>query len=73
MTANTERQFGTVKFWKESSGFGFVMTEDYREVFFHHSQWIENDEPRKGERVSFIEDLGRDRRPFARQVTRVSA
>jgi cold shock CspA family protein len=72
MTANTERQFDTVKFWKENGGFGFVMTEDCREIFFHATQWVEEDSPRKGEHVSFGEDIGRDRRPFARQVMRAS-
>lgn len=67
-----ERKTGTVKFWNEGRGYGFLTTDDYRDVFLHASQWIENDNPRKGERVGFIEDVGRDRRPFARQVTRLS-
>jgi cold shock CspA family protein len=67
-----ERQAGTVKSWISRRGFGFLTTEDHREIFMHHSQWVENEEPRKGERVSFIEDIGRDRRTFARQVTRLS-
>jgi hypothetical protein len=37
----------------------------------HISQWVENEQPRKSDRVSFIEDVGRDQRTFARQVTRV--
>jgi len=35
------------------------------------SQWVENDEPRKGERVSFfIEDIGWNRKPFATEAFR---
>ena len=66
-----ERKTGTVKFWNESRGFGFITTEDYRDLFMHASQWFEQNEPRKGDRVTFIEDVGRDQRPFARQVTRI--
>jgi cold shock CspA family protein len=47
------------------------MTDDHREIFVHRTQWAEDEEPRRGERVSFIEDVGRDRRTFARQVERV--
>jgi cold shock CspA family protein len=65
-----ERKIGTIKFWNERRGYGFVTTDDYRDLFLHASQWVENDEPRKGERVSFIEDVGRDQKPFARQATR---
>ena len=67
-----ERQTGTVKTWKERLGYGFLTTDDHRDVFFHITQWVENHAPRKGEQVGFIEDIGRDRRPFARQVTRVA-
>jgi hypothetical protein len=48
-----------------------LSTDDHREIFLHHSQWVENNESRKGDRVTFIEDIGRDRRTFAREVTRV--
>jgi cold shock CspA family protein len=70
---NPERQTGTIKAWREDRGFGFLRTKDHRDLFFHHSQWVEDDDPRKGDRVSFIEDVGRDQRAFARQVTRVNA
>jgi cold shock CspA family protein len=66
-----ERQPGTIKSWLPNRGFGFLTTDDHREIFYRHTQWAEDDESRKGERVSFIEDVGCDRRTFARQVTRV--
>jgi cold shock CspA family protein len=68
---NAERQTGIIKTWKEDRGYGFLRTEDHRDVFVHISQWVENEQPRKSDRVSFIEDVGRDQRTFARQVTRV--
>jgi cold shock CspA family protein len=68
-----ERQTGTVKSWKEDRGYGFLRTDDHRDIFMHVSQWVETDEPRKDDRVSFVEDVGRDQRTFARQVTRVDS
>jgi cold shock CspA family protein len=66
-----ERQTGVIKTWKEGRGYGFLTTDDHRDIFVHISQWVETDEPRKGERVSFLEDVGHDRRTFARKVTRI--
>jgi cold shock CspA family protein len=65
---NVERQTGTIKFWKTDRGYGFLTTDDHRDIFVHISQWVEDDQPRKGDRVSFVEDVGHDRRTFARQV-----
>jgi cold shock CspA family protein len=61
----TERQTGTIKTWNPARGFGFLTTDDHRDIFVHVTQWVEDEEPRKGDRVSFIEDIGRDRRTFA--------
>jgi cold shock CspA family protein len=66
-----EQQHGVVKIWKDDCGYGFLRTEDHRDIFVHISQWVENEQPRKGDRVSFIDDVGRDQRTFARQDTRV--
>jgi cold shock CspA family protein len=65
-----ERQTGVIRTWKEDRGYGFLRTEDHRDVFMHVSQWVETDEPRKGDKVTFVEDVGRDGRTFARQVMR---
>jgi cold shock CspA family protein len=67
----SERQTGTIKAWIAHRGFGFLATDAGHEIFVHHSQWVEHDEPRRGERVSFLPDVDRNQRPFARQVTRL--
>jgi cold shock protein len=65
------RSTGTVKFYNELKGFGFIALGGARpDLFFHCSQVAEDTPLRQGEHVSFIEDLGRDQRPIARQVTR---
>jgi cold shock CspA family protein len=45
------------------------MTDDYRDVFLHISNWFEIDGPQKGERVTYVEETG-NRGPRARQVMR---
>jgi CspA family cold shock protein len=60
---------GTVKFWNQERGFGFITTADYRDIFAHISQISDEcDDPAKGDRVTFIEDKGRDGRPYARRI-----
>ena len=65
------RLTGTVKFFREGKGYGFVVLDDGREIFVHASRIVEqDDEPlASGERVSGIEDRG-TRGPILRQVTR---
>jgi cold shock protein len=70
MTAATQDTLtGTVKWFNADKSYGFITTADYRDIFAHISQ-VSNDcdEPRKGERVTFIEDKGRDGRPYARRI-----
>jgi len=64
------RQNGTVKVWKERRRFGFLTTADHRDIYFHETEWAPHNKPRPGERVSFVEDVGHDERPIARQITR---
>jgi cold shock CspA family protein len=61
---------GTVKFWKSDRGFGFITYGAYGdEIFAHISQVDEQcDDPQKGDQVEFIKDVGRDGRPYARQI-----
>jgi cold shock protein len=61
---------GTVKFFKEDKGFGFITIDaEYRDIFAHISQVAdESDDPKKGDKVTFIEDRGRDGRPYARRI-----
>jgi cold shock CspA family protein len=65
------RKTGVIKLWTDR-GWGFIKIDDireYRDTFFHISDWLEIDVPSKGDRVTFIEGVG-DRGPIARQVTR---
>jgi cold shock protein len=64
-----ERVTGKVKFFKEDRNFGFIVADDGREIFLHINYWDEEDYPARGERVSFIVDVG-TKGPIARQVTR---
>jgi CspA family cold shock protein len=64
-----ERLTGRIKWYNDGKGYGFVTTDaDYRDIFMHINDWVETGEPRKGERVSFIEAVGRGGKPYARQV-----
>jgi cold shock CspA family protein len=49
---------------------GFIAESDgYREIFCHASQLVDQGcELRKGDRVTFVEDVDRDGRPYARQI-----
>lgn len=60
---------GTVKWFNPDKGYGFITTDDFRDVYAHISQVRDECvEPRKGDRVTFVEDIGRDGRPYARRV-----
>ena len=67
MAEAAARSSGRVKWFDPARGYGFIATDDYRDVFLHVSQWTEAGEPQKGQPVSFIEDNDR-RGPFARQI-----
>ena len=63
------RTTGTVKWFDPERGYGFIVTADYREIFAHRSQVADGaGEPTKGKPVSFVEDIGRDGKPFARRI-----
>jgi cold shock CspA family protein len=66
MTART----GIVKWFDDRKGFGFVTVDgEYRDIFCHASQLVDPDWlPEKNDRVTFVEDKGRDGRPYARRV-----
>jgi cold shock CspA family protein len=66
-TATQATQLGTVKWFNGERG--FITTDDYRDVFCHASQLVDQGhELSKGERVTFVEDVGRDGRNFARRI-----
>jgi CspA family cold shock protein len=51
---------GTVKWFNESKGFGFITSEDGGDVFVHHSS-IQGDESKslaEGDKVSFDVEQG---------------
>ena len=59
---------GTVKWFDVERGYGFIVTADYREIFAHRSQVAARADLPKGKPVSFIEDIDRDGKPFARRI-----
>jgi CspA family cold shock protein len=67
--ATATKLTGVVKWWNENKGYGFISMDDCRDIFAHISQVPdESDYPQKGDAVTFIEDRGRDGRPYARSI-----
>ncbi len=50
---------GTVKFFNESKGYGFITDEETGKDIFVHASGIRAEELREGDRVSFEEEEGR--------------
>ena len=67
---------GTVKWFNDSKGFGFISLEDgSKDVFVHHSGIVSNDEYKSlndGDNVQFDVVQG-EKGPAAENVTRVAA
>ena len=59
---------GTVKFFNESKGYGFIAAEDDKEYFVHISG-INGDQLSEGDQVTFDVEQG-DRGPKAVNVSR---
>jgi cold shock protein len=59
---------GTIKFYSDDRGFGFVTDESGRDIFFHISNCADDLEPSKGQRVTFDERPGRNGRNEAFEV-----
>ena len=50
---------GTVKFYNESKGYGFITDEETGKDIFVHASGIRAEELREGDRVSYEEEEGR--------------
>jgi CspA family cold shock protein len=59
---------GTVKFFIESKGFGFITDEETGQDIFVHATGLISEGLREGDRVSFVEEEGRKGK-VAAQVT----
>lgn len=59
---------GTVKFFNESKGYGFITDEETGKDIFVHASGITAEELREGDRVSYVEEEGRKGK-VAAQVT----
>ena len=68
----SERETGTVKWFNDKKGFGFIEREDGTDVFVHFSA-IEGDgfkSLREGDRVDFVVEMGQ-KGPAAASVRRI--
>jgi len=50
---------GTVKFYNESKGFGFITNEETGKDIFVHATALHGKEIREGDKVSYEEEEGR--------------
>ena len=50
---------GTVKYFNESKGYGFITDEETGKDIFVHASGINAEELREGDRVSYEEEEGR--------------
>ena len=70
MPADQKLQSGVVKFLNDSKGYGFIeSTGDDQDIFFHATRVANaSSDPKKGDKVTFVEDRDRQGRTCARQV-----
>jgi cold shock CspA family protein len=59
---------GTVKFYKDDKGYGFIATDGLGDLFFHISDVIGAKPPARGDRVEFEGGFGVRGRPVAKSV-----
>ncbi len=50
---------GTVKFFNDSKGFGFITDEDSGQDIFVHVTAIDGDSLNEGDKVTYVEEDGR--------------
>jgi cold shock protein len=63
---------GTVKFFNESKGYGFITDEETGKDIFVHASGLKTEALREGDRVSYEEEEGRKGK-IAAQVTPIEA
>lgn len=63
---------GTVKFFNESKGYGFITDEETGKDIFVHASGLRSEGLREGDRVSYEEEEGRKGK-IAAQVTPLDA
>lgn len=61
-------QTGTVKFFNETKGFGFITNEDTGKDIFVHATGIKVENLNEGDRVSYEEEEGRKGKVAAQVV-----
>lgn len=70
--SGAQPETGTVKFFLEEKGYGFVVTDD-GDLFLHisafHAVGI-TDLPKKGDPVTFLRGRGRDGRPLVASIVK---
>ena len=59
---------GTVKFFNESKGYGFITDEETGKDIFVHASGIKSEELREGDKVSYEEEEGRKGKVAAQVV-----
>lgn len=50
---------GTVKFYNDSKGYGFITDEETGNDIFVHATGLKDESLREGDRVSYVEEDGR--------------
>jgi CspA family cold shock protein len=70
-TANGEKAAGTVEFFNDTGGYGFIDTPDHDDDVFYHMEDVGGPDITEGERVAF-EIVHTEKGPRATEVERLS-